>query len=293
MNETLSRDERCDLKWKKYQHSPTGKILAGIWVVVIGAVLLSKQMGMYYPEWLFTWPVMLMAIGIYIGARHLFCNPGWVILVIIGGLFLCDSLTPNFQLSTYIWPIVIMVIGIAMIFKPRRRHKHWGGPRRRHRGRQQWREYGYDEQGNPIPPNEVGDVNPETTEKAAHGHWHNRKMQEETSREDYLDIVSVFGGVRKNFISKTFKGGEITCVLGGAEVNFMQADIQGRVTLDVTCVLGGAKLIIPSHWDVQPETMAILGGIEDKRQMNNTVSADKVLVIKGTTCLGGIEIKSF
>ncbi len=290
MNNTVNRDERCDVKWKKYQHSPTGKVLAGIWVVIVGAVLLSRQMGVEYPSWLFTWPVMLMAIGIYIGARHVFCNPGWVIMVIIGGLFLCDSLTPDFQLSTYIWPIIIILAGVFMILKPHRRHHSFA--KHRHY-RQYWREYGYGattEDGEPIH-------NPGTTEGMAGGHWrehwHDRRMREETIQQDYLDSVAIFGAVRKSVVSKTFKGGEITCVFGGAEINLMQADIQGKVILDITCVLGGAKLIIPSHWDVQPETMAILGGIEDKRQMNNNISTDKILVLKGTTCLGGIEIKSF
>ncbi len=284
MNDTVNRDERCDVKWKKYQHSPAGKVLAGIWVVIVGAVLLSRQMGVEYPTWLFTWPVMLMAIGVYIGARHLFCNPGWVITVVIGALFLCDSLTPDFQLSTYIWPILVILAGVFMILKPHRR-PHSFGRHRRHR--QHWREHGYDPvTGEPIH-------NPGTTEGIATEHWHNRKMREETTQQDYVESIAVFGAVRKSVLSKTFKGGEIICVFGGAEINFMQADIQGRVELDITCVLGGAKLIIPAHWDVQPETMAILGGIEDKRQINANISTDKILVLKGTTCLGGIEIKSF
>lgn len=250
------RDEYCDAKWKKYRHTPAGKIAAGIWVVAVGAILLSRQLGVIYPAWLFTWPVLLIAVGIYISARHLFCNPGGWIMIVIGGLLLLDQLTPNVQLSTYIWPVLIIVAGLAMIFKSNKRSKRFGQDR--------------------TPQN-----------------WDSSRFTEENSTNDVLDTVSIFGGVKKNILSKNFKGGEITCVLGGAEINLTQADIQGRVELDVTQILGGTKLIIPSHWDVQPEMVAVLGGIEDKRQMHNAVSSDKILVLKGTTILGGIEIKSF
>ena len=37
-------------------------------------------------------------------------------------------------------------------------------------------------------------------------------------------------------------------MFGGAEINFMQADIQGRVELEVNQVFGGTKLIVPAHW---------------------------------------------
>lgn len=287
MNEKTNRDERCDEKWRKYQHSPAGKILAGIWVVIIGALLLTKQMGVEYPTWLFSWPAMVIAVGIYIGARHMFCNPGWFILVVVGSLFLWDHLSPDMDLSMYIWPILIILIGIAMIFKPHRKHRfsqhsHY----RRYGRRHHWH---YDA---PNPDPEASSTFDQPEEHPAFD-WREQKQRDEANREDYVETISIFGGVRKNIVSKTFKGGEITCVLGGAEVNFMQADINGRVVLEVTQVLGGAKLLIPSNWDVQPEMIAILGGIEDKRQVNNNISPDKILVIRGTCVLGGIEIKSF
>ncbi len=286
MNDTVNRDERCDVKWKKYQHTPTGKILAGIWVVAVGAVLLSRQLGVEYPSWLFTWPVMLMVIGIYIGARHMFSNPGWIITVTIGGLFLWDLISPEFQLSTYIWPILIILAGVLMIFKPQRKQYFLGGHKR-------YRSYMKEERSSFKAENEAPLYTHENIDGAANENWHYRKLRDESTQQDYLEAVAIFGAVRKSVLSKTFKGGEIICVFGGAEINFMQADIHGKVVLDITCVLGGAKLIIPSHWDVQPETMAILGGIEDKRQINANVSTDKILVLKGTTCIGGIEIKSF
>ncbi len=46
--------------------------------------------------------------------------------------------------------------------------------------------------------------------------------------EDYIDAVTVFGGVKKNILSKNFRGGDVTTFMGGTELNLTHADIQGR-----------------------------------------------------------------
>jgi predicted membrane protein len=83
-------------------------------------------------------------------------------------------------------------------------------------------------------------------------------------------------------------------IMGGTEINLMQADINGTVILEVTQIFGGTKLIVPSNWEIKPEMVAIFGGIEDKRTMQNVSgNTDKILVLKGTTLFGGIEIRNY
>jgi hypothetical protein len=110
---------------------------------------------------------------------------------------------------------------------------------------------------------------------------------------EVLDTVAIFGGSKKNILSKNFKGGEVVSVFGGSELNFMQADIKGVAVLDVTTIFGGAKLIVPSNWMIKSELVSILGGTEDKRQMLTEADPSKVLVLEGTVLFGGIEIKSY
>lgn len=246
-----NRDEYCNGSWKKYRHTPTGKVLAGILLITVGGVLMARQLGVEFPQWLFTWPMILILIGLYSGARHLFCNPSWVVLVAVGSVFLYDQMNPDINIATFIWPLLIIVMGLMMILKSKKRRIQ----------------------------------------------WHDDAALDADSSEDTtgdtIHTVAVFAGLKKNILSKNFKGGDITCVMGGAEINLMQADIEGKVILEVTQVLGGTKLLIPAHWEVQPEMMAVLGGIEDKRPMQNTTAPDKILILKGTSVLGGIEIKSF
>jgi hypothetical protein len=115
--------------------------------------------------------------------------------------------------------------------------------------------------------------------------------------EDLLDSTVVFGSVKKNVISKNFRGGDVVNVFGGTEINLMQADLDGQVVLDLTMIFAGTKLLIPAHWKVQNEELVtIFGGIEDKRPMLADVSMhdqNKVIVLKGTCIFGGIDIKSY
>jgi predicted membrane protein len=116
----------------------------------------------------------------------------------------------------------------------------------------------------------------------------------DTMSEELIESVSVFGGTKRSIISKNFKGGEITSILGGSEINLSQADIQGKAFLEINQLFGGTKLIIPSNWQVQAESTAILGSVEDTRIGNNSnVDPNKTLVIEGTSVFGGISIKSY
>ena len=110
------------------------------------------------------------------------------------------------------------------------------------------------------------------------------------------DSTVIFGGAKKNIISKNFRGGEAVTVFGGTEINLMQADLTGPVVLELTQVFGGTKLIVPPHWKVWSKDMVtILGGIDDKRPMMGNPSDDtnKTLILKGTCMLGGIDIRSY
>ena len=110
---------------------------------------------------------------------------------------------------------------------------------------------------------------------------------------DMIDITAVFSGVKKNILSKNFKGGDIMAFMGGAEVNLTQANFEGRIMIDAFNMFGGTKLIVPPDWDVQSEIVAIFGGVDDKRPPSAHHDPSKVVVLDGTCIFGGIEIRSF
>jgi hypothetical protein len=95
-------------------------------------------------------------------------------------------------------------------------------------------------------------------------------------------------------VSKNLKGGKVTAIFGGADINMLQADFQGVIELDATCIFGGLELIVPSNWNVKVDITTVLGGVEDKRPVELIGdNPDKVLLLKGTCIFGGVEIKSY
>lgn len=101
--------------------------MAGIIVVMIGLAILARKADYFLPYWLFSWPMILVVIGLYIGARHNFRLGGWMAVMLVGAVFLMDDVLNffDFDLARYFWPVVIIVSGLIMIFRPRRRDITW------------------------------------------------------------------------------------------------------------------------------------------------------------------------
>src|SRR3546814_9106295 len=80
---------------ERNDNKPGGKrggVLAGLFVIAIGLVFLADRLGADLPEWLFTWPMILISLGIFAGIKHGFRPGGWLIMLLIGGIFLADRL---------------------------------------------------------------------------------------------------------------------------------------------------------------------------------------------------------
>jgi predicted membrane protein len=252
------------------------RIWSGSLILLVGILLLAYKMGAPIPGWLFTWPVLLMAVGLLVAIKSGFRNPGGFIMILIGAVFFADRSIPGIDIHNYILPLILMVIGISFILRPNRCDRHrrqFGGWHRRRFGRRGF--YG------PMPdrgPDNISSSNTST----------------EGDNAEYISVNAVFGGVKKNIQSKNFKGGDVTSFMGGAEINFMQADIQHPIELEVNNVFGGTKLIIPSNWDVRNEISAVFGGVEDKRNFNNSASdTDKRILLKGACVFGGVEVTNY
>lgn len=113
---------------------------------------------------------------------------------------------------------------------------------------------------------------------------------------DFFDEVAVFGGGEKIINSNNFRGGKITSVFGGSELNLKGSKLSdGKKLIDVFILFGGTKLIVPDDWNIKNEITAIFGGFSDKRKLDPHAIPDprKEIIIKGVVLFGGGEIKSF
>ncbi len=115
-------------------------------------------------------------------------------------------------------------------------------------------------------------------------------------KKDTIDDVAVFGGGSKIIYSDNFKGGNITAIFGGSEINLMSCKLaEGENVLDVLMVFGGTTVIVPKEWNVVINVTSILGGFSNKsvRNPNLVVDQSRTLVIKGLALFGGGEVKTY
>lgn len=254
-------------------HNPSkysGKIIAGFILTAIGLSLLFQQLNwFFFPSWLFSWPMILIIVGLVQRANNRSNSSSWLILIVVGCLFLVEKIFPGQNVVHLGWPVIIIAAGLWMIFRRNYNLDTTQSTRKE--------AFANDDFLNPQP----GDTEPPLQTQTASG-------------EDYLSSFSIFSTAKKNILSKSFKGGEVVNVFGGTDLDFSHADISGQVIIDVMQLFGGTKLIVPPHWQVVADIAQIFGGVNDKRIPHADVAASgKVLVLKGISIFGGVDIKSF
>jgi predicted membrane protein len=251
----------------KANQNPTNQnngsnIIGGLILISIGVALVLRKMDFPFPNWLFTWPMILILVGFYSGVKHKFRNNSWIILSGIGVFFLLDKFIPGLTLTPFFWPIIIIAAGVLFILRPSgMRDNNWGF------------NYSNKNQGN----------------------WQAYGSSTGTDSNDFLNIHSVFSGVQRSVLSKNFQGGKVSCVFGGAEIDLTQADLNGSVDLKMEAVFGGIKLIVPAHWQVINQIDGIFHGVDDKRRAPAGAydNISKTVILKGSAVFGGIEIRSY
>jgi predicted membrane protein len=114
--------------------------------------------------------------------------------------------------------------------------------------------------------------------------------------DDYIDYVNVFSGGERQIVSQNFRGGKVSAVFGGIELDLTKARMApGRNEIEIACVFGGATIIVPDNWYVTIEVTPVLGGFSDSRKLSpgRTVDSTSQLVLRGAVVFGGGEVKSY
>jgi len=113
---------------------------------------------------------------------------------------------------------------------------------------------------------------------------------------DYFDDFIIFGG-REIFVSsQNLLGGKTTSIFGGTEYDMRKASLSPNgAVVDCLSLFGGCGFKVPPDWTVKNEMTTIFGAFTDKRgatlHQDSTVDSTKILIIKGFTAFGGVEVK--
>lgn len=127
--------------------------------------------------------------------------------------------------------------------------------------------------------------------------WHRdiNEFKQEKINSDFLDVVSVFSGGHHTLTSNNFKGGNITAIFGGSEIDLSACQLSdGENVIDILTIFGGTTLYVPSDWNIVVNVTPLFGGFSNKARRSPSAPIDlsKTLVIKGLAIFGGGEIKS-
>jgi len=126
-------------------------------------------------------------------------------------------------------------------------------------------------------------------------HGFSSKGAMQSLENGYVHEENIFSGSKQRFLQEVFRGGHISCVFGGSELDLTQTTLgEGTNELEITTTFGGVTLIVPSDWKIVLRTTSIFGGFSDKRtHIKESTDNSRVLIIKGSTIFGGGEIKSY
>ena len=111
--------------------------------------------------------------------------------------------------------------------------------------------------------------------------------------DQYINTTTFCGEAKRTIISKDFKGGKVNNMFGSTELDFTYADIIGTAVLDVSQACGEVVIVVPRDWVVQPHLSHFCSATDDdRRYQTNASDLNKILVIKGLSVFGVLEIVS-
>ena len=297
------------MKKKNQAQQRNSSAIIGLFIILFGILLLINNLvpGFYFLNRLFSWPVILIVIGVVIGHKSRYENPISYILIGIGVFFLVLRLFSVYLNAAIFWPVILIAIGFTLIINQTKRSRKNRFLQDSLSNNPSWDKRVIDDESTSIKNHDVNEdgvtneeekesnQNSETEDPESNFTKKDTKSQSNFNsnlRDDYVDSSSIFGSNKINVVSRNFKGGNILNIFAGTEINFMHADINDSVSLEVIQLFGGCTIIAPAHWIIQSEMGSFFGGIEDKRFTNSMPDHQKVLYIRGTSLFGGITIKS-
>jgi predicted membrane protein len=247
-------------------------VFFGVMMVGLGLLFLLDNLNLVEARYFFRnfWPLLLVAWGL---SRVLYGRGGertfGAIAAAFGGLILGDRLLGwNINFVGLFWPLVLIAIGLNALLRPR--HRASVAP-----------PTPPIPPGPPIPP----DVPTATVGGATEG-------EEDTDRASSLREVAIMAGIERRNVSQTFRGGTITAVMGGVEVDLRDCRMaEDSANIWIQAILGHVVLRLPSDWTVESRLTAVMGNVEDQSD-RPVESSPKRLLLEGSAFMGHVEIRN-
>ncbi len=200
------------------------------------------------------WPALLIGWGIWGILRKGFrLGLGSLIILALGVFFLLSNLSLWAWDVSQLWPVLLVLLGLVIIGR-RGRPGRWLRRRIARRG--------------------------------------TASASETVSGSDSSGSY-VFSGGRERVTSQEYRGGSVSAICGGLELDLREAKLgNSQVTLNVTVVCGGMEIKVPKDWMVHLQPSVVLGSAELQRRQPKMEDASGEFIITGTVICGGVEVKN-
>ncbi len=128
-----------------------------------------------------------------------------------------------------------------------------------------------------------------------------RERIADADSDSAISAVAILSGVERTFNSQDFRGGDLTAIMGGCEIDLRQASIkENQAVLNVFAMWGGIEIRVPEDWVIILHGIPLLGGFGDSTRLRAVgdpahpaaAASRKRLVIKGFVIMGGVEVKN-
>jgi predicted membrane protein len=116
------------------------------------------------------------------------------------------------------------------------------------------------------------------------------KQGEQAGDDSVISVTAILGGMERRITTTDFRGGEVTAIMGGCQLDLRHANMQGEAVLNVFALCGGVEIKVPDDWTVSLQGTPLLGGFSEKTIPNK--DASKRLIIRGYAIMGGLEVRN-
>jgi len=279
------KDNQDPQSWKINHGLIPGAIIIGIGVLF----LLDNFHVVYVRDWWRYWPVALIAVGLVKLVDSAYGSGRVVggILLGAGAILLGDNLGLIDVTIGQLWPLILIGIGIVMLGQ-RIWGPQWSGPGHRRWEKRRWAKRGWDAES----------FRQSIEDRAKHGwkaSWYHDDPETGEPTHNTLNEVAIFGGGKRKVTTQDFKGGELTAIFGGFEVDLRLAGMTAdSAILEVNTVFGGAEIRVPYSWTAVVQGVGIFGGYGDETTPPEpaTNPQSKKLFIRGAAVFGGVSVKN-
>ena len=108
-----------------------------------------------------------------------------------------------------------------------------------------------------------------------------------------LNLAAVFSGGKRKIVTDDFRGGTISAVFGGFELDLRKAGMKANsAVIKIDAVFGGVEMRIPEEWCAVVEGVGIFGGYSDETMHPPMTPDTKRLILKGGAVFGGVVVKN-